>query len=124
MCRDAVARLETVLAVVSDLRVARLASAEPAVPFEAPVVPAARVLAEIAADRPDIAQERRGGEGSGARDGGVRLQSRSLRQRCQRDTGTDQDTLSVGVEPVQAGVLQIDEEFGAANAAVGLTGEV
>ena len=41
MRRDAVARLEAVLAVVADLRVARVAAAEPAVPLGAAVVPAA-----------------------------------------------------------------------------------
>ena len=58
--RDAVAGLQVVLAVVADLRVAGVAAAEPAVPLDAAVVPAARVLAEVAADRALVAQERRG----------------------------------------------------------------
>ena len=71
MRRDAVARLEVVLAVLADLRVARVAAAEPARPLLAAVVPAARVLAEVAADRALVAQERRGRQPGRGRDGGV-----------------------------------------------------
>ena len=53
---------EAVLAVVADLRVAGVAAAQPAVPLHAAEVPAARALAEVAADRADVAQQRRGGE--------------------------------------------------------------
>ena len=58
MGRDAIARLEVVLAVVADLREAGIAPSEPAEPFLAAVVPAPGVLQEIPADRADVAEER------------------------------------------------------------------
>ena len=61
MSRDAIAFLEVVLAVVADLGVAGVAAAEPAVPLDAAVVPAAGVLAEVASDCAGVPEERRGG---------------------------------------------------------------
>ena len=60
VCRDTVAGLQAMLAVITDLGVAGIAATQPALPFLTAVVPAAGVLAEIAADSADVAQERRG----------------------------------------------------------------
>ena len=73
MGRDAVPLLQVVLAMVTDLGVAGVAAAEPARPLLAAVVPAARVLAEVAAHGSLVAQERRGSEAGGGRYGCVRL---------------------------------------------------
>ena len=63
--RDAIAGLQVVLAVVADLGEAGVAAAEPAVPLVPAEVPAARALAEVAADRALVEDRRGGGGGCG-----------------------------------------------------------
>ena len=69
--RDAVARLEAVLAVIADLRVAGVAAGEPARQVGVAEVPAAHVLRQIARDRALIAQLRRRGLPGRLRERGV-----------------------------------------------------
>ena len=110
MRRDAVARLEVVLAVVADLRVAGVAAAEPAVPLLAAVVPAARVLAEVAADRALVAEERRGGEaGRASRPPRTAATSGARRARRASRSRRSAGAVAVGRDPAEPGVLQVDE---------------
>ena len=121
---DAVPLLEVVLAVVADLGVAGVAAAEPARPLLAAVVPAARVLAEVAAHRALVAQERRGGEAGGRRHGRVRREQLGAGELGERRRRADPHAVAVGRDPAEPGVLQVDEQRRRADAAVDLAREV
>ena len=121
---DAVARFEPVLAVVADLRVARVTPTQPAVPLDSAVVPAARVLADVAADGADVAQERRGRLPSRSRNGCVRSRKRRRCQVGERHGRADQQTVALLDQLAEPGRLQVDEERRLANPAVDLPGEV
>ena len=122
--RDAVARLEVVLAVIADLGEAGVSTTEPAVPLLTTVVPAARVLAEVAAYRSLVAQERGGGETCRGRDGAVGRQEFVTSEIGQRRRGADAETVAVRGDAAKARVLQVDEQRGCGNATVDLPGEV
>ena len=121
---DAVARLEVVLAVLADLGIAGVAAAEPARPLLAAVVPAARVLAEVAADGALVAQERRGGEPGRGRDGRVRRDESTSATSASVVVAPIRSPSSVGLDPAEARGLQVDEERRRADAAVDLPREV
>ena len=110
--------------MVADLGVAGVAAAEPARPLLAAVVPAARVLAEVAADRALVAQERRGGEAGGRRDCRVRRRASSSRELGQRRRRADPQTVAVAVDTAEPGVLEVDEQRRRADAAVDLSCEI
>ena len=122
---DAVARLEVVLSVVADLREAGVAAAEPARPLLAAVVPAACVLAEVAADGALVAQERRGGETGRRRDRRVRRASESDGEVGQRRRGADLgDRRRRRSMPPSPASCRSTSSEGARDAAVDLPGEV
>src|SRR5664279_5282710 len=98
--------LEAVLAVVSDLRVTGVAAAEPARPLLAAVVPAARVLAEIASDGAVIAQERRRSEPGRRRHRRVRLDQLGEGEVGQRHRRADPYALAVRGDLAEPYVLE------------------
>ena len=122
--RDAVAGLEVVLAVVADLGEAGVAAAEPAVPLVAAVVPAAGVLAEVAADRALVAQERRRREAGRGGDGRVGRDELRRRRARRASSSRRSEPAAVGSDPSEPGVLQVDEQRRAREAAVDLPGEI
>ena len=110
MRRDAVALLEVVLAMIADLGVAGVAAAEPARPLLAAVVPAARVLAEVAADRALVAQERRGSEACRGRERRVGRDERFAARVGERRRCADPQAVTVGIDAAEARVLEVDEQ--------------
>ncbi len=124
MRRDTVARLEVVLSVVADLGITRVPATEPACPLLAAVVPAASVLAEVAADGALVAQERRGCKAGGRRDDCVRLHpvvGCEIRKRRRR---SDAKTFAVGRDAAEPRALEVDEQRGRADPPVDLPGEI
>ena len=107
---DAVPCLEVVLAMIADLRVAGVAAAQPARPFLAAVVPAARVLAEVAADRPLVAQERRGGEAGRCRNCRVGREELGVGELGERRRRSDPHAVAVRGDPAEPRSLQVDEQ--------------
>ena len=110
--------------MVADLRVAGVAAAEPARPLLAAVVPAARVLAEVAAHRALVAQERRGRQAGRRRNGRVGRDELGAGELGDRRRRTDPNAVSVRRDAAEPGVLQVDEERRSADAAVDLPREV
>ena len=124
MRRDAVARLQIVLAVVTDLGEAGVASAEPAVPLGAAVIPAAGVLAEVAADRSLVAQRRRRGQPGRGGDGGVGRDCVGRRELCERRRGSDLEAAGCRANPSEPGRLQVDQQRRLAEPTIDLPGEI
>ena len=82
------------------------------------------MLAEVAAHRALVAQERRGGEAGRGRDGGVGGGEGGRRELGERRRGADPEAVAVGLDPGEARVLQVDEQRRCADSAVDLPGEV